>query len=195
MLIEPGSEPGTEHPVALHNRLDVWTSGLVVFGLSTQANKVLAALFANRRVTKEYTAICVGRPSENHGELFHYLAKKRIDGIDMMVPVRSGGKHARASFVVEAHDEARELSLVSFTLETGRMHQLRVQAAESGWPILGDDLYGDPEANACAHRQHKFKGQLLHAERAAFDDPIEGIQINVTAPRPGEFGHYFETSG
>ena len=173
-------------PITLHHRIDVWTSGLVAFSLSDAGRKALASAFEARTIAKRYQAVCVGRPSDEIGELRHHLAKKRIDGVDQMLAVRSGGKVAIAYYELDAHDPTTNTSLVSFELETGRMHQLRVQAAESGWPILGDPLYGD----AAANRRFGVDGQLLHAGRLAFTDPIQGIPIDVTAPPPGDFDRF-----
>jgi 23S rRNA pseudouridine1911/1915/1917 synthase len=169
--------------VTLHHRIDVWTSGLVACSTSDAGNRALADAFQTRTITKRYRAVCIGRPSDDIGELRHYLAKRRVDGIDQMLAVRSGGKVAIAHYELETYDPASNTSLVSFELETGRMHQLRVQAAESGWPMLGDALYGDAEAN----RRFRIEGQLLHAERLAFTDPIHGVPIDVTAEPPPEF--------
>lgn len=181
---------GENTPLTLHHRIDVWTSGLVALSTSDAGNRALADAFETRSITKRYQAVCVGRPTDDIGELRHYLAKKRIDGIDRMLSVRSGGKVAIAHYELDAYDPATDRSLISFELETGRMHQLRVQAAESGWPMLGDDLYGDPAANAAAD----VRGQLLHAEHLAFTDPIHSIPIEVTTRAPRIFQDLAPTS-
>lgn len=175
-------------PITLAHRIDVWTSGLVLFGISDAAKPALAALFAThpaeeRAIQKQYCAICCGCPENERGELKHFLTKKRIDGIDRMVPVRSGGKVAIARYEVASYDPELDISVIRFDLETGRMHQLRVQAATEGWPMLGDDVYGDAERNGATSLQ----GHLLHAERLAFTDPIHSIPIDATAPPPAEF--------
>jgi len=175
-----------DRSIALPHRLDVWTSGLVVFGLSDASAKALGNLFENRFITKRYRAICAGCPREPSGELRHYLAKRRVEGIDQMISVRSGGKVAIASYQLDSFDPETDTSVITFELVTGRMHQLRVQAAESGWPILGDQLYGDPVRNRAAG----VDGQLLHAEHLSFDDPIQGIPIDVSTPPPLEFDSY-----
>lgn len=174
---------GEDTPVTLHHRIDVWTSGLVACSTSDAGNHALANAFQTRTITKRYRAVCVGRPADDIGELRHYLAKKRIDGIDRMLAVRSGGKVAIAHYELETYNPSSNTSLVSLELETGRMHQLRVQAAESGWPMVGDPIYGDAEAN----RRLGIEGQLLHAERLAFTDPIHGVPIDITAEPPPEF--------
>ena len=179
---------GEDTPVTLHHRIDVWTSGLVAFSTSDAGNQALAAAFETRTITKRYRAVCVGRPADDIGELRHYLAKKRIDGIDRMLSVRSGGKVAIAHYELDAYDPATDTSTVNFELDTGRMHQLRVQAAESGWPILGDPVYGDPEAN----RRTGIDGQLLHAEQLAFTDPIHAMPVDVTAPPPTIFERFLQ---
>lgn len=166
--------------LALHHRLDVWTSGVVVMARAKAANPVLATVFGEHRATKTYVGVCVGGPSGEAGDLRHYLRKRRVDGRDRMVAVRSGGKVARSSYRVLRRDPQRNRSLVEFDLQTGRMHQLRVQSAEEGWPLLGDDLYGDDEVN----RATDMHGQLLHARHVSFDDSLSGQRIEVDSAVP-----------
>src|SRR5436190_777506 len=73
-----GATPPT---LALHHRLDVWTSGVVLFARSERANPVLAALFRDRKVSKTYQAICVGAPPAREGELVDFLQKRVVDRV------------------------------------------------------------------------------------------------------------------
>jgi len=166
--------------IALHHRLDVWTSGVVLFAKSKRANPVLADLFAGRGARKTYEAICVGQPPEPEGELTHFLAKKRIGKVERMVPVRAGGQKAITRYRVLETSGA--LCRVAFELVTGRMHQLRAQSAAAGFPILGDPLYGDAGAN----RRYGLGHQLLHARSLSFVDPLSGQALDVEAPLPDD---------
>jgi pseudouridine synthase/RluA family pseudouridine synthase len=171
---------GSEPYLALHHRLDVWTSGVVLFARSSRANPVLADLFRNRTASKLYEAICVGAPPPR-GELVDFLQKRVVDRIERMVVVRSGGQKAITGYQVIA--QLGELCHVSFELVTGRMHQIRVQSALAGFPILGDPLYGDAERN----RLFGVSAQLLHANRFTFHDPLSGAEIDIRAPAPEAF--------
>lgn len=154
-------------PAVVH-RLDVWTSGVVLLARTAEARRELTRLFERREVSKSYDAICVGGPGDDEGRLKHHLSKQRVRGRDVMRSVRSGGRVAITRYRVLGG--AGGLSLIRLEPETGRTHQLRVQTAAEGWPILGDDLYGDPAANAA----HAAAHQLLRARRLRYVDPFDG---------------------
>ncbi|HUS65914.1 MAG TPA: pseudouridine synthase [Kofleriaceae bacterium] len=167
--------------LALHHRLDVWTSGVVLFARSERANPVLTALFRDRQVAKTYQAICVGTPPAQEGELVDFLQKRVVDRVERMVKVNSGGQKAITRYQVLSQEDDR--FHVSFQPVTGRMHQLRVQSALAGFPILGDPLYGD----AAQNRRHGLSAQLLHASRLAFRDPLADVDIDIRSPTPPAF--------
>ena len=171
---------GDPDPAVVH-RLDVWTSGVVLLAHTVEARRELTRLFERREVAKVYEAVCVGGPRADDGALKHHLAKRRERGRDVMRSVRSGGKVAITSYRVI--DRTGDLSLVRLEPETGRTHQLRVQTAVDGWPILGDRLYGDPAINAAHEAEH----QLLHARSLAYVDPFDGRPRVIVAPAPSRF--------
>ncbi len=178
-----GDNKPVEAPAVVH-RLDVWTSGVVLLARTVEARPELGGLFARREVTKVYEAVCVGGPEHDEGELRHHLAKRREHRRNVMHPVRSGGKSAITRFTVLARGDG--LSLVRLEPQTGRTHQLRVQTAVSGWPILGDRLYGDPVANQRLEGQ-RLEGQLLHARHLGYVDPFTGDRRDIEAPPPSRF--------
>lgn len=168
----------------MHHRLDVWTSGVLVFSRSELGKETLSRVFEERLCQKHYRAVCVGTPDSPSGQLEDFIAKKRVGGRDLMRKVRSGGKKAITKFtVLETFDG---LSSVVFELITGRRHQIRVQAAIAGFPVLGDKLYADEEAFGQTERAlHRcLEGQRLHAEHFSFDDPISGKPLVFSAPIP-----------
>lgn len=178
--------------LALHHRLDVWTSGVVLFAKSKAANPVLAEAFRQRTIHKRYEAICVGSPPADAGELVDFLDQKTVGKVDRMVKVAKGGKKAITRYqVIEKLRDAngQDLHHVSFDLVTGRMHQVRVQCALAGFPILGDSLYGDARA-----QRQGLEGQLLHARRLQLADPLSGQEIVVEAPLPEELLRWLEPS-
>jgi RluA family pseudouridine synthase len=164
-------------PVAAVHRLDVWTSGVVLLARTGEGRRRLTAMFENRTVVKLYEAVCVGRPDPPEGTLKHYLAKRREAGRDVMRSVRSGGKVALTDYttVGTGRTEGADLALVELRPRTGRTHQLRVQAAEAGWPVLDDVLYGGQRSRS------DLDGQLLHARSLVFDDPWTGDQVVIEA--------------
>ncbi len=167
--------------LTLQHRLDVNTSGIVLFGKSERSTKVLDNLFKGRMAKKEYCAICIGSPKEKSGRLESFLKKEKINKVETMVPVNKGGQKAITEYALRS--EKNGLSLMEFDLITGRMHQIRAHAKQFGFPILGDDIYGNFEEN----KKHSIKGQLLHAFRLSFHNSLTDEDIVIEAPLPEEF--------
>ncbi|HET7825268.1 MAG TPA: RluA family pseudouridine synthase, partial [Anaeromyxobacter sp.] len=86
----------------------------------------------------------------------------------------SSARRARLSFAVERR--MRGAALLRVALDTGRTHQIRVQLAEAGWPVLGDAIYGAPS--------EAILRQALHAERLAFPRPADGARVEARAAIP-----------
>ncbi len=164
--------------IALHHRLDVETSGVVIFAKSKRANPILSEVFSKHLGTKKYLAICVGKPKNKSGELHHFLKKEKVDRIEKMSSVLSGGQKAILEYqVLDSNDL---FSLVEFNLITGRMHQIRIQSSTEGFPCLGDELYGDVQVN------EKFKtiGQRLHCFELKFFDKLSHREIEIKCDAP-----------
>ena len=123
------------------HRLDMDTSGLLVYGLTKRSKKELSEQFQNREVSKRYVALIEGQLSEEGGTI---LLPLRMDLENRPYSVVDH-KHGRP-----AHTEWRNLGVegeytrVEFVLHTGRTHQLRLHALHGlGFPIVGDRLYGN----------------------------------------------------
>jgi 23S rRNA pseudouridine1911/1915/1917 synthase len=157
-------------PLILVHRLDRDTSGVVVLARTAKANRDLSAAFQAHKLEKEYVAI-VAAPNllEATGTIRFRLApdpQRR----ERVVVVTKGGQGAVTRYIASARQPDRQL--IRLWPETGRTHQLRVHLAAMQAPILGDRLYGNPDA---APRL------LLHAYRLG----LPGLLL--TAPLPGEF--------
>ena len=177
---ESGLRPGIVH------RLDRGTSGVLLAVKSESALRALSLAFAERRVWKCYIAVCIGEfPSEK--KLVHFsgpIGRHPIDRIKMAV--RPDGK-AAYSIVSRLATNGR-LSLVVVLLRTGRTHQIRVHLQHAGHPILGDELYGDPNWNS--REQRHATRPLLHALQIRYRHPeVDSIEC-VTAPPPADIVRY-----
>lgn len=170
--------------LALHHRLDVHTSGIVLFAKSKKANPVLAEVFKDRKATKLYRAICVGTPQSASGTIEHFLKKERINRIEKMVPVKSGGQKTITEY--KTIETKGNLSIIEYKLVTGRMHQIRVQSALEGFPCLGDNLYGNTSTN----KNHNEQGQVLHAYYFKFFDPITERDVEISSEFPFALDDY-----
>jgi 23S rRNA pseudouridine1911/1915/1917 synthase len=159
-----------ERPFIVH-RLDRETSGLLVFAKSEAAKRALQAQFEARSVERVYRALVEGRPPREQGTLESRLAEDRM----LRVHSAERGRVAITHYRVLA--ARRDGSLLELSLGTGRRHQIRVQLAESGCPIVGDVTHGGPRGGA---------GRLcLHATRLGFDHPVTGARVVFeSAPPP-----------
>jgi len=131
---------------AIVNRLDRDTSGLVVIAKHTAAARELGMIFERREVLKEYHAIVTGWPEADEWECAQPIARAgdiAPSNIWVRQIVHPSGKECLTRFRVEQRFERAEgkFSQVRCFPETGRMHQLRVHLAHSGFPIVGDKLY------------------------------------------------------
>ena len=163
---------GTE--AALHHRLDVDTSGLVLFATDARLNAGLGAAFANHTADKRYRAVVRprGDAPPQQWTIENFLGRDKRHKSTRYTAVRSGGKKAITAFeVLERRGDGTVL--VEARPITGRAHQIRVHCAEAGWPIEGDRFYdGSPGPRL-----------MLHAWRLTVPHP-DGDTLDVRDPAP-----------
>ena len=140
------------------HRLDAITEGLVVFARTESARDRLLDAFYTHETQKIYHAIVLGRPKD--GNYVHY-AKKDADAAVMRLCRESDPDALRMELALRVLETKRGLSLVEIRLFTGRTHQIRVQMSAIGCPVLGDDKYGDRDAN----KRYRKRRQALLAKR------------------------------
>ncbi|MGX9416404.1 pseudouridine synthase [Vibrio sp. WJH972] len=157
-------------PYVVH-RLDMSTSGLLVFALTRRANKSLQKQFITRHVEKRYIALVEGIIEHDHGEISLPLAADINDKPRQLV-CEKRGKAAHTTWQVIARKS--DQTLLYLYPHTGRTHQLRVHCSHPlglNFPIVGDDLYGDRK-----DRLH------LHAEQLSFDHPYTKARVTFDVP-------------
>ena len=157
------------------HRLDRETSGLMVLAKSEAAKRALQDNWD--AAEKKYLAVVEGVPPLESGRLASHLdesdaAKVRI------VSKGETSRHAVTHYRVKK--KGRSTTLLELTLETGRRHQIRVQLAEAGCPIVGDKRYGA--------RTNPVRRVALHAARLSFPHPITGGMMRFESVLPGELG-------
>jgi 23S rRNA pseudouridine1911/1915/1917 synthase len=157
----------------LPHRLDRDTTGCLLLARTDAALAALKAAFEAGQVEKAYLALVAGE-APDHGTLDTPYSRDPADARRYTTRFRSA-RRARLSFWVERRLPGA--TLLNVKLETGRTHQIRVQLAEAGWPVLGDVTYG--VASPVISRQ------ALHAARLAFPSPL-GPRVEVVAPRPAD---------
>lgn len=159
------------------HRLDMGTSGVLVFGRGPEAQRRLSAAFAERRVDKRYLAIVAGVPTVDTGTVELPLICDWPNRPRQMVDVERGKPSTTHWRVLQpaADGATARLELIPFT---GRSHQLRVHMQAIGHPIVGDELYAPAEVLAMSPRL------LLHAECLTLPHPAGASALTLRAPCP-----------
>jgi tRNA pseudouridine32 synthase/23S rRNA pseudouridine746 synthase len=159
------------------HRLDMATSGLIVFARGAEVQRALSIAFAERRVAKTYVAVVDGLMRADTGEIDLPLIADWPNRPRQMVDMVRG-KPSRTRWRVLARDTARCRTRVELEPVTGRSHQLRVHLQAIGHPILGDTLYAPPAVAESAPRL------LLHASRLQLAHPVDGTTLDLHSPPP-----------
>ncbi len=195
----------------LVHRLDKDTSGVLLLARSAQAARGLAKAFHTRRTRKIYWAVVAGVPSPRAGTIRYGLVKAGGhgpggEGEKMRcihpdaVKTTEGAKHAVTDFMT-LETAAKRAAWVALVPVTGRTHQLRAHMAEIGHPIAGDGKYGGSgQTNEGDGWGAQLGGGLsrklhLHARSLAFDHPVTGRRITLTAPLPEHMARTWEFFG
>lgn len=181
-LIQRDHKPGKAY-LAVPHRLDRAVSGAMVFAKHVRAARRLSEQFEARTVRKIYWALVAGAVTPAEGTWTDFVRK---------IP-----NQAKAEIVAPEHPDARQAVLhyrtlqsadwgtwLEVELETGRMHQIRLQAATHGHLILGDALYGGRQPFGPQHADERLRVIGLHARLLEFDHPMTHDRVSVTAPLP-----------
>ncbi|MBQ9941810.1 MAG: RluA family pseudouridine synthase [Christensenellaceae bacterium] len=152
---EKYNKPGEVY-LGLVHRLDRPTGGVMVFARTSKAAARLSQQIRTNQMQKTYLAVVNGRPPKE-GQLEDWLVKD-VKTNTVRVGTPAEGKHALLSYRVL--EQQADKSLVEVQLHTGRSHQIRVQFASRGWPLLGDARYGKAEGRHLA--LFAWKLELTH---------------------------------
>ena len=186
-LKEKYQKPGNVY-LGIPHRLDRPVSGVILFAKNSKAAGRLAEQFRERRVRKIYWGITTHRPEQPEGCLSDWLLKEPDKAhVHVVPPETPGARQAVLHYRIAGPTPLG--TLLEIEIETGRMHQIRVQLASRGWHILGDVQYGaqqllidpapaDPTLNPIA----------LHARQITFFHPVRYDAVTITAPLPENWG-------
>jgi 23S rRNA pseudouridine1911/1915/1917 synthase len=167
-------KPGNVY-LGVVSRLDAPVTGVVLLARTSKAAARLTEQFRTHTIEKRYWALVEGAVEPAAGKLVDWLAQdERHRRMHIVGPSMPGAKEARLSY--RRLSQISGDSLLEVTLETGRKHQIRLQLAEHGHPIVGDLKYGS--------RRRFPSGIALHARRLAVSHPTTGATIEFEAPLP-----------
>ena len=156
----------------LVHRLDMDTSGAIVFARSKEAQRTLSSQFEKRIIKKKYIAWVEGKIADNDGEINLPIRKDMNQSLPPLHVVDyHRGKQATTRWQVSRRDSLKT-RLELFPL-TGRSHQLRVHLKEIGHPIIGDPIYGTPKER-----------MMLHSSKLTLNHPKSGMLIELEATSP-----------
>ncbi len=147
------------------HRLDMATSGLLVFARGAAMQRRLSMMFQRREIEKRYVAVCAGQMEQDSGRIALPLAIDWPNRPKSKVDYAQGKPSLTRYRVLDILENQSRLALEPVT---GRTHQLRLHLAAIGHPILGDALYGDV---------HSAPRLLLHACALAFHHPASGESL------------------
>src|SRR6516162_4092689 len=169
--------------LGIPHRLDRPVSGVVLFARNTKAAQRLAEQFQKHQVVKTYWAAVEGNVDPEQGQWENWLLKIPEEARSKKVSAETEGAR-QAVLQYRRLAVAPDMTLLEVRPRTGRMHQIRVQAAEHGWPILGDVLYGSKLVFGLAASVPRERVIALHARSLQFLHPIRFEPINVVSPLP-----------
>lgn len=165
----------------LAHRLDRETSGLLIIAKRRAALVGLHDMFREIRARKFYWALVQGDWVNDRQHIRLPLLRWLTESGERRVRVDPTGKPAHT--IITMQRRFGRFSLVQAELKTGRTHQIRVHLAHSGFPIVGDDKYGDDAIRDQFARQG-FKRMFLHSGRLEFNHPFTGQPLVLEAPLP-----------
>lgn len=159
------------------HRLDMETSGILLFARNKMVHRLLSRAFQEREVEKQYTAVIAGALEKEVGEVDLPLIcdwpSRPRQKVDHEVGKPSLTRYQRLSY-----DAALDATRVALSPVTGRSHQLRVHMLSLGHAILGDPLYAPPDIKAKAARLQ------LHANKVLIQHPVSGEPLQLCSEPP-----------
>lgn len=178
-LKERYHKPGNVY-LGIPHRLDRPVSGVVLFARNTKAARRLAEQFQERQVRKIYWAAVEGEVEPPEGVWEDWLRKIPEEArAERVEPDAPGARHAVLRYRRLALAPGR--TLLEIEPQTGRMHQIRVQAAVRGWPICGDVLYGAQTPFGPVPASPRDRTIALHARSLTFLHPIRYEPVTLVA--------------
>lgn len=170
-LKEKYSKPGNVF-LGLVHRLDRPASGVMIFARTSKAAARLSSEIRNGHMQKTYLAVTSKVPPKDEGDLLGYIKRLDNGNSKMCEKDEEGAKAAHLKFSVIAKKE--DMALIKVDLLTGRHHQIRVQFASIGCPLIGDMRYGSNEKRQLA----------LFCSRLIIKHPTKEEMLDISCPPP-----------
>jgi len=185
---------GNIRPGIVH-RIDKGTSGVIVVAKNNYCHSKLSSQFEKHTIKRKYEALIWGVLRPLNGKIENKIGRSNYNRQKMAVRINKGKKAITnyKTIKVFQNKNVPTISLVELILETGRTHQIRVQMAHKGNPVLGDKIYGGQKLkfkNIDLELEKKIKSfnrQALHAQYLEFFHPKNGNIVKYQANQPEDF--------
>ena len=185
---------GDIRPGIVH-RIDKDTSGVIVVAKNNYCHSKLSSQFEKHTIKRKYEALIWGVLRPLNGKIENKIGRSNYNRQKMAVRINKGKKAITnyKTIKVFQNKNVPTISLVELILETGRTHQIRVQMANKGNPVLGDKIYGGQKLkfkNIDLELEKKIKSfdrQALHAKYLEFFHPRNGNIVKYQANQPKDF--------
>lgn len=180
----------------LVHRIDKDTSGVLIFAKNSDAQRELSMLFEHHDIFKEYLALVSGIPREDSGTIDTYIDEHPNQKGSYRIAYQGKGKKAISHY--EVVEKYKRHALLSFQIETGRTHQIRVHAAFLGCPLGYDPIYNPQNGIFISQFIRNYKGDKesersiiqrlsLHASILRFYHPFTQKIVDIQSPIPPDF--------
>ncbi len=182
-----GKRPGVVH------RLDMDTSGLLVFAKEEKAHLALSKQIETRKMKRKYEAFAWGNLELKKGIIDAPLGRHTLDRKKMAVTPLSSRTAKTHYKIIEKYGD---VTYISLSLETGRTHQIRVHLEHIGHPVVGDSAYGGRRKLAYVDKDRFkkimsiMKRQALHAKSLTLQHPLSGKEVTYEAPLPKDMKNF-----
>ena len=184
--------PDPERAGIVH-RLDKDTSGLIILAKNPEALEKMQALFQSHEIKKSYQVLVFGKSDKAEGEITGFIGRDphaRRKQISQSIYFDfQPGKHRQAKTYYRTLKQYRynnhDLALIEATLETGRMHQIRVHFKSIGHPVIGDRLYNIKHSRIVS-KKLGLNRQFLHAHHLSFLNPFDNKMITLNSNLPDD---------
>ena len=183
--VEP--DAGERNRPGIVHRLDKDTSGALLIAKTKEAYDFFVSQFKEGKVEKEYIVLVFGEPTHSIGRIDSPIGRSLKDRKKMAVI--KDGRYAITDYEVQKFFESYDdgvVSLLKVEIPTGRTHQIRVHMEAIGYPVVGDDVYGEKKRNKKFKEKYSLKRQFLHAQKISFLSPDSGKEINVISSLPSD---------
>lgn len=172
---------GEIRPGIVH-RIDRDTSGLLMVAKNDFAHIELSEQIKEHSFTREYEAVVCGAVKED-GSVDAPIGRHRLDRKKMCVTLENSREAVTHYSVIRRYAGYTHLRV---RLETGRTHQIRVHMSYKGWPVAGDEVYGNGKPKW-------LNGQCLHAKKLGFIHPRTGVYMEFESELPDYFTKFLKT--